>query len=391
MAAAILQYLQLLINQKASDLHMAANSSPMLRVNGDLVKIEVPPLKAADLESIVSEITTNEQRKELLVQKTLDFALKVAGLSVFRFNVFVQRHGLSLVARALAENPPTIEQLNLPPICKVACNYPNGLVLVTGPTGSGKSTTLAAMINHININMRGHILTLEDPVEFQHETKRCMVNQRQHGTHFTSFASALKSALREDPDVILVGEMRDPETIALAITAAETGHLVFGTMHTNSAAKAIDRILDSFPGDQQPQIRSMLSESLRVVISQKLVPTADKKKRLAVHDILVSNTAVSNLIREGKIFQIPSLQQTGKKEGMQVLDQVLLEAVKSGAIAGHDGWESANDKGPFAQWAPKESAMLGSQINLAAVNPNTNSKPLAAPQAPPAMPVKKAS
>jgi twitching motility protein PilT len=268
-------------------------------------------------------------------------------------------HGLGLVARALSETPPSLEDLSLPNICKVACNFPNGLVLVTGPTGSGKSTTLAAMINHINTNSRGHILTLEDPVEYHHDSKRCMVNQRQFGTHFSSFASALKSSLREDPDVILVGEMRDPETMALAITAAETGHLVFATLHTNSASKTIDRILDSFPSEQQPQIRSMLSESLRCVISQKLVPSADRRGRIAFFDVLVNNSAVANLIREGKTYQVSSIMQTSRKEGMQILDQSLNEAVKQGLVSGADAWEHANDKSLFQNFAPRDMQNLG--------------------------------
>lgn len=359
MSAQIVQYLQLLVKQHASDLHMAAQSAPMLRVNGELVRVDVPVLRATDIEKLVTEILTPEQKKELVTNKQVDFALKATGLGVFRLNVFFQRHGLGLVARALAETPPSLEDLSLPNICKVACNFPNGLVLVTGPTGSGKSTTLAAMINHINTNSRGHILTLEDPVEYHHDSKRCMVNQRQFGTHFTSFASALKSSLREDPDVILVGEMRDPETMALAITAAETGHLVFATLHTNSASKTIDRILDSFPSDQQPQIRSMLSESLRCVISQKLVPSADRRGRIAFFDVLVNNSAVANLIREGKTYQVSSIMQTSRKEGMQILDQSLNDAVKQGLVSGADAWEHANDKSVFQNFAPRDMRNLG--------------------------------
>jgi twitching motility protein PilT len=219
------------------------------------------------------------------------------------------------------------------------------------------------MINHINQTQRKHILTLEDPIEYHHASQRCMVNQRQLGSHFTDFAGALKSALREDPDVILVGEMRDPETMALAVTAAETGHLVFATLHTNSAAKTIDRLLDSFPGDQQSQIRSMLSESLRVVIAQKLIPNAQRTGRIAMHDVLVNTSAISNLIREGKTFQLPSVMQTSRKEGMQMLDQVLLDAVRQGQVTGADAWENANDKNLFAAHAPKEN-LLGTQANF---------------------------
>jgi len=376
MASALIPLLQLLVKQGGSDLHLAANSAPMLRLRGDLSKVDTPPLKAADIETMINEILSAPQKAELGAKKMLDLSIKVNGLGIFRVNVFYQRFGISAVFRALAERPPTLEDLRLPNICKTACNYPNGLVLVTGPTGSGKSTTLAAMINHINENYRQHILTLEDPIEFHHETKKCMVNQRQLGNHFTSFASALKAALREDPDVILVGEMRDPETIALAITAAETGHLVFATLHTNSAAKTIDRMLDSFPAEQQPQIRSMLSESLRAVISQKLVPTADRKGRLCVHDILVNTAAIANLIREGKTFQIPSSMQTGRKDGMQLMDAALLEAARSGHVIGIDAWEAANDKAAFQQWAPKESAntTVGGGTNASGLPPTNNLK-----------------
>ena len=353
MASSLSSLLSLLIKQKGSDLHLASNSAPMIRINGDLVKVDMPPLKTNEIEAMVSELISDEQKDILQKELNLDFAQKIVGIGLFRANIFYQRHGISAVFRALSETVPSIEQLRLPNICKTVTGYPNGLVLVTGPTGSGKSTTLAAMINHINLNQRSHILTLEDPIEFQHESKRCMVNQRELGVHFHSFSDALKAALREDPDVILVGEMRDPETIALAITAAETGHLVFGTLHTNTAHKTVDRIIDSFPPEQQSQIRSMLSESLKAVISQKLVPTMDKKGRLAIHDILIGNHAVSALIRDGKTFQIPSVMQTAKREGMVIMDQVLMDAVRSGFVAGDVAWEYANDKQMFANWAPQ--------------------------------------
>jgi twitching motility protein PilT len=355
MSAAVIKYLQTLVQQGGSDLHIAAGSPPMLRVRGDLGKIDVPPLTPQDVEKIVSEITNAPQKEELKRNKSVDFAIKVSGLSIFRVNVFFQRQGLSAVFRALNEKPPRLETMGLPDICRKACYYPQGLVLVTGPTGSGKSTTLAAMIDYINRNHQSHILTLEDPIEFQHVSQRCMVNQRQLGTHFTDFGSALRAALREDPDIILVGEMRDPETIALAITAAETGHLVLATLHTNSAPKTIDRIIDSFPADQQNQIRSMLSDSLKIVLTQKLVPTADGKGRLLVQDVLINNSAVSNLIREGKLHQIPSIMQTSKREGMMVMDQELLEAVRRGTVSGRDAWEYSNDKKLFMQWAPQDS------------------------------------
>ncbi len=365
MAASLNQLLSLLVKQKGSDLHLASQSSPMIRINGDLVKVDMPPLTVQEIEALVREIITEEMMESLQKDLNLDFAKKIPGVGLFRANIFYQRHGISAVFRALSETVPSLEALRLPSICRTASGFPNGLVLVTGPTGSGKSTTLAAMINHINLSQRSHILTLEDPIEFQHESKRCMVNQRELGNHFHSFSDALKAALREDPDVILVGEMRDPETIALAITAAETGHLVFGTLHTNTAHKTVDRIIDSFSPEQQSQIRSMLSESLKAVISQKLIPTADKRSRVAVHDILVVNHAVSALIREGKTFQIPSVMQTAKREGMVIMDQAIMEQVKSGVVSGNDAWEYANDKTPFAQWAPQEQKADGQTATLA--------------------------
>lgn len=365
MSTNLMALLQTLVKENGSDLHLASNSVPMIRVRGDLLKLDLPVFNAKVLEEMLNAVMSPHQRQEFASEKQVDFAIKIPNVGVFRVNLFMQRYGISGVFRSLPSNPPTLEMLNLPPICRLACTYPNGLVLVTGPTGSGKSTTLAAMINHINMNEKSHIITLEDPVEFQHDSKKCMMNQRELGNHFTSFSAALKAALREDPDVILVGELRDQETIALAITAAETGHLVFGTLHTNSAPKSLDRIIDSFEGSEQAQIRSMLSESLRVIISQKLVATADGKSRMAFHDILVNNNAIANLIRESKTFQIPSIMQTAKKDGMQVLDHMLLEAVKHGAVEGSVAWEAANEKQLFAQYAPKEFLNLGTNVSYA--------------------------
>ncbi|MCM2278590.1 MAG: type IV pilus twitching motility protein PilT [Oligoflexia bacterium] len=357
MAVTLIQLLQLMVQSKGSDLHIATSSVPMIRVRGEMVKVDVPPLQSAEIEAMVGQIITSQQKMDLATSKSLDFAFKASGVGIFRVNVFTQRHGLSIVMRVLSENPPTLSELNAPPICETACQYANGLVLVCGPTGSGKSTTLAAMLNYINMTTKGHILTLEDPIEFQHESKMCMVNQRSLGSHFTDFPSALKAALREDPDVILVGEMRDPETMALAIKAAETGHLVFSTLHTNSASKTVDRIINSFPAEEQAQIRTVLAENLKVVIAQKLIPSADRKRRICFHDILVNNSAVANLIRENKTFQILTAMQTGRKEGMQILDQVLLEAVQSNLVAGEDAFEFANDKALFTRWGGKSVAI----------------------------------
>jgi len=352
MAVNFIQLLQGLVQQQGSDLHIAAKSVPMMRVRGEMVKFDMPPLTPQDVEAMAVQITTEVQRKELAVEKSLDFAFKATGIGIFRVNLFQQRHGLAIVMRILTEAPPNIDDLKLPEICKKACTYANGLIIVTGPTGSGKSTTLAAMLNYINMTEKGHILTLEDPIEFQHESKVGMVNQRALGMHFTDFTSALKAALREDPDVILVGEMRDAETVRLAIKAAETGHLVFSTLHTNSAAKSIDRIINTFATEEQNQVRTVLSETLRVVISQKLIPSIDKKRRICMHDIFVNTPAAANLIREGKTYQLTSVMQTGRAEGMQVMDKVLMDAVVRGEVDGTVAWENANDKAQFAKFAP---------------------------------------
>ena len=353
MAVTLVQLLQTLVKNNGSDLHLAASSPPMIRVRGEMERLNVPALTAADTQALFEQIANAQQKGALAAEKNIDFAFKAPGVGIFRVNVFHQRHGLSIVMRLLTENPPSIEELHLPEICKTACSYANGLVLVTGPTGSGKSTTLAAMINHINTTTKGHILTLEDPIEFQHESKMGMVSQRALGLHFTDFASAMKSALREDPDVILIGEMRDAETVAFAIKAAETGHLVFSTLHTNSAMKTIDRIINTFSAEEQPQIRLVLAETLKVVISQKLVPNIDGTTRLCFQDIYVNNYAAANLIRENKVSQLTTVMQTGRREGMQLLDAKLLEAVKAGEVSGPVAWEHANEKSAFSQWAPK--------------------------------------
>jgi twitching motility protein PilT len=358
MSVSLGQLLQAMVQNGGSDLHVAAMSPPMIRVRGDIMKLNAPALQPAEVEQMIFATMTETQRNTFLHEQNLDYSFKAPGIGIFRVNVFYQRHGVSFVMRVLTESPPEIDKLNLPPICKTVCSYANGLVLVCGPTGSGKSTTLAAMLNYINQTSKGHILTLEDPIEFQHDSKMGMVNQRALGSHFPTFASAMKAALREDPDVILIGEMRDAETVALALKAAETGHLVFSTLHTNSAAKTVDRIINTFPAGEQPQIRTVLSETLKCVIAQRLIPSADKKRRICMHDILVNTAAVANLIRENKTFQLTSAMQTGRRDGMQVFEQVLLDHVKRGEVSGEDAWEHAVDKTPFAQWAPKESANL---------------------------------
>jgi twitching motility protein PilT len=315
----------------ASDLHLSAGQPPLLRVHGDLARTEHPALTPQAVMELVNSIMKEPQKKAFEENHEVDFACELPGKGRFRVNVFVQSRGPGAVLRTIPTVIPSLDSLNMPPILKELCNRERGLVLVTGPTGSGKSTTLAAMVDIINETWDAHILTVEDPIEFVHPPKRCLVNQREVGPHTNSFDNALRSALREDPDVILVGELRDLETISLALTAAETGHLVFGTLHTSSAPKTIDRIIDVFPAGQQGQIRTMLSESLEAVIAQTLL----KKKgggRVAATEILIGVPAVRNLIREGKLHQIPSMMQTGQRVGMQTLDMGIAELVKKGLV-----------------------------------------------------------
>ncbi len=347
--------LKLLRDKKGSDLHLAVGSPPTLRIHGELEKMEVRELTQPDMESLLFEIMDSGKREWFLKNKEYDFAYEVKDVARFRVNAFYQRKGLAAVLRLIPAIIPKLEDLNMPEVMKNFCFFERGLVLVTGPTGSGKSTTLAALIDFINRNSSGHILTLEDPIEFVHQNVTCLINQRQIGEHSLTFASALRSALREDPDVILVGEMRDLETISLAITAAETGHLVFGTLHTSSAAKTIDRIIDAFPRDQQEQIRTMLSESLKAVVAQQLVKTIDGKGRAAALEIMVVTPAISNLIREAKTFQIPSMIQIGKKDGMQIMDQALLDLLKLKKISASEAYLHANNKAMFEQYMTKDT------------------------------------
>ena len=315
----------------ASDLHLSAGEPPLLRVHGDLVRIEHPPVTPEQVTELVNSIMSDAQRATFEAEHEVDFACELEGKGRFRVNVFVHSRGPGAVLRTIPTQIPALDTLHMPPVLKELCTRERGLVLVTGPTGSGKSTTLAAMVDVINQTWDAHILTIEDPIEFVHPPKRCLVNQREVGPHTNSFSNALRSALREDPDVILIGEMRDLETISLALTAAETGHLVFGTLHTSSAPKTIDRIIDVFPAGQQGQIRTMLSESLEAVVAQTLL----KKKgggRVAACEVLIGTPAVRNLIREGKLHQITSMMQTGQRLGMQTLDMGLADLVKRGLI-----------------------------------------------------------
>jgi len=345
---------KLLRQQGASDLHISSGAPPIFRLHGEIVPLNYPPLNHDQAKALLFEILNEEQIAHFEETSDLDFAYELAGVARFRGNILMTHRGIAAVFRIIPSKVLSADDLKLPEGVRKLTRLKKGLVLVTGPTGSGKSTTLAAMIDLINATRKEHILTIEDPLEFIHENKKSLLNQRQIGTHSQSFANALRAALREDPDVILVGEMRDLETISLAMTAAETGHLVYGTLHTNSAAKTIDRIIDAFPKDAQEQVRTMLGESLRGVICQQLLKTADGKGRVAGLEILIGNAAISNLIREGKTFQIPSIMQTAKGDGMQLMDQHVLDLLKAKVITPEEAHRCCNDKKAFEQFLPKQ-------------------------------------
>ena len=329
----ITQLLAFSVKNKASDLHLSAGLPPMLRVHGDVKRINLPVMEHKEVHAMVYDIMSDTQRKQYEENLECDFSFEVNGLARFRVNAFNQKRGAAAVFRTIPSKVLTLEQLNAPKIFQELALKPRGMVLVTGPTGSGKSTTLAAMIDYLNDNAHGHILTVEDPIEFVHESKKCLINQREVGPMTHSFSNALRSALREDPDAILVGEMRDLETIRLAMTAAETGHLVFDTLHTSSAAKTVDRIIDVFPAEEKEMVRAMLSESLVAVISQTLCRNKDGSGRVAAHEIMLGTPAIRNLIREAKVAQMYSTIQTSSSMGMQTLDQNLTELVKRNLIS----------------------------------------------------------
>ena len=342
----IAELLAFSVKNKASDLHLSAGLPPMIRVDGDVRRINIPALDHKQVHALVYDIMSDKQRRDFEEFLEVDFSFEIPGLARFRVNAFNQNRGAAAVFRTIPSVILSLDELGCPKIFRDLIEQPQGLILVTGPTGSGKSTTLAAMVDHINKNEFGHLLTIEDPIEFVHTSQKCLVNQREVHRDTHGFEPALRSALREDPDYILVGELRDLETIRLALTAAETGHLVFGTLHTSSAAKTIDRIIDVFPAAEKGMVRSMLSESLRAVISQSLLKKTGGG-RMAAHEIMVATPAIRNLIREDKVAQMYSSIQTGQASGMQTLDQCLVELVKKGQVSKNQAWDYAKDKRLF--------------------------------------------
>src|SRR6187455_1425912 len=345
-------FFNLMFEQKASDLHLSAGNNPMLRINGELHRVDHPPLESDALKTILYEIAPEYKIKVFEETGDVDFGYEIPNISRFRANFFNQKYGVAAVFRQIPSKVLSFEDFEkfdapLPPVLKKFAMLNRGLVVVTGPTGSGKSTTLAAMVDYANKNRRDHIITVEDPIEFVHESKNSLVNHREVGVHTKSFASALRGALREDPDIVLVGELRDLETIELAITAASTGHLVFGTLHTQSAAKTVDRIIDVFPADQQNKIRATLAESLRGVVAQNLFKRVDKKGRVAALEILVFTTAIANLVREGKTHQLPGMLQVGKKLGNVPLDDAIMDHVRMKRISPEEAYDKCLDKKKF--------------------------------------------
>jgi len=350
-------FFKLMNEQGASDLHMVTGSQPILRIRGEMERIKYKLLENDELKAMLYEIAPEDRVKQFEETGDVDFAYEIPGLARYRSNFFQQKWGVGAVFREIPSEIKTLEQLGIPDICKKFATLNRGLVLVTGPTGSGKSTTLAAIVDYANKNRKDHILTIEDPVEFVHKSQGCLVNHREVHVHTKSFTAALRAALREDPDIILVGEMRDLETIQLALEAASTGHLVFGTLHTQSATKTVDRVIDVFPANQQAQIRTTLSESLKGVIAQNLFKRIDKKGRCCALEILVITYAAANLIREAKTPQLASVMQTGKKLGMMTLDDAILELLQKKWISPEDAYDKSIDKKrfvPFLSAPPPE-------------------------------------
>ncbi len=340
-------FFKLMNEQGASDLHLVSGQQPALRVRGDVERIKYKVLESDGLKSMLYEIAPEDKVKVFEETGDVDFGYEIPGLARYRANFFLQKNGVAAVFREIPSSILTAEQLGLPPVVSKLAGLPRGLVVVTGPTGSGKSTTLAAIIDVANRTRKDHIITVEDPIEFVHESQSCIVNHREVGAHTSSFTAALRGALREDPDIILVGEMRDLETISLAIEAASTGHLVFGTLHTTSAAKTVDRIIEVFPASQQSQIRSTLADGIRAVIAQVLFKRIDKRGRCVALEILIATPAARNLIRESKTHMLPGVMQTGKKYGMQLLDDATMDLYNKKMISGDEAYTKANDKAKF--------------------------------------------
>jgi twitching motility protein PilT len=348
--AQIDQLLEEVMRRRGSDLHFIAGDPPRLRVYGDLQALRPEQLKADFVKELLYEIMPRKAIQRFEDQEGADFAYAVPGLARFRVNVMRQLNGMGAVCRVIPSAALTLDQLNMPEAVRSLCRVNSGLILVTGKTGSGKSTTLAAMIDDINTRLKGHILTVEDPIEFVHARKSCLISQREVGVHAPSFAEAVHSALREDPDVVLVGEMRDLETISVAVSAAEMGILVMGTLHTNGAAATVDRLVNAFPADKQPHVRTMLSTSLRGVVSQQLIPKADKKGRVAALEILVNTPAISNLIRQGKMDQLENGMQTGSASGMRLMDSAIQSLLEQRVITGKEAFKKAINKSRFEQY-----------------------------------------
>jgi twitching motility protein PilT len=350
-------FFQLMFDQGASDLHLVSGQQPILRLHGDIERVKYKVLEDDELKAMLYEIAPENKIKQYEETGDVDFGYEISGVARFRCNFFNQKYGCGAVFRQIPTKVNTADDLGLPPILKRAALLNKGLVLVTGPTGHGKSTTLAAMIDHANKHRKDHVITIEDPIEFVHQSQGCLVNHRELGTHTKSFAAALRGALREDPDIILVGEMRDLETIRLAIEAAETGHLVLSTLHTTNAAKTVDRVIEVFPNEEQAQIRSSLSTSLKLVVAQTLLKRIDKKGRCVALELMVVTPAVANLIRENKTFQIPSAIQVGKQFGMQTLDDAIMEVLQKKWISAEEAYANCIDKAkfrPFLKTLPDE-------------------------------------
>ncbi len=340
-------FFKLMNEQGASDLHLTAGQPPALRIRGEIERIKYKVLDSDDLRGMLYEIAPEQKIKLFEESGDIDFGYEIPGLARYRANFFMQKNGVAAVFREIPSTIMTSDQLGLPEVVSKLATLPRGLILVTGPTGSGKSTTLAAVVDVANRSRKDHIITVEDPIEFVHQSQGCIVNHREIGIHTNSFATALRGALREDPDIIMVGEMRDLETISLAVEAASTGHLVFSTLHTSSAYKTVDRVIEVFPSSEQPLIRSTLSDGLRAVIAQVLFKRIDRKGRVVALEILIANPAVRNLIREGKTHQIPSMIQTGKKYGMILLDDSIMDLYTKGMVSAEEAYAKANDKGRF--------------------------------------------